>query len=57
MRKGTYRSHRNRDVSVVIRVERDMTDAEFQFALEVAMGEPLVDQGAVQRILTQKQEG
>jgi len=43
MRKGTYRSNPNKEVVVVITVSQDMTDDEFGYFLERAMGEPLVD--------------
>jgi len=54
MRKGTYSSNIGGDVVVTIRVVHDMTDAEFQFALERAMGQPMVDSDAIWKKLVGK---
>jgi len=54
MRKGVYNSQLGRDFVVTIRVAHDMSDAEFQYALERAMGEPLAD---TDQVVTKLMEG
>jgi len=55
MKKGTYRSDMSRDVVITMEVKFDMSDAEFEYALQRALGDSI--QGPfIQGVVINKRE-